>query len=238
MARPNTIELWRGESALTGDPIVALASCLARPSRNDKTGDMIQTWILRQDMSPIRASAEDMDDAVCGDCKFRAGNGCYVALRSPQAVWKTWKAGNVPAADHRRLQGNFARKPIRLGAYGDPAAVPLNVWINAIIATGTLTWTGYTHAWKTCDQEFRKWVMASVDTIQEQDAARLAGWKCFRTVPDDTMRVPHSILCPAHTRGVTCAECGLCRGTQGSGKDIIMPIHGYQKKKALKAIAV
>ena len=235
MARPNTVELWRGESALTGDPIVALASCMARPSRNDKTGDMIQTWILRRDMSPIGAAAEDEDDAVCGDCKFRAGNGCYVALRSPQAVWKTWKAGNVPRIQPQDLVRNT--KPIRLGAYGDPAALPFEVWAGLLLVH-TSGWTGYTHQWRTCDQRFRQIVMASVDTDAEYDEAKSMGWRCFRTVADDTVEVDDAVLCPAYASGVTCADCLLCCGTTRGAKSITMPIHGYQKKKALVAISV
>lgn len=65
------LELWRGPSRLTGDPVVCLVTGLQAPSSNAKTGPMLQTWILAQDEAPHVAQASGADEAVCGDCPMR-----------------------------------------------------------------------------------------------------------------------------------------------------------------------
>jgi len=49
-------------------PVVVLASF---ESANVKTGNMIQTWILRADIAPNVAIREGSDTAVCGNCPHR-----------------------------------------------------------------------------------------------------------------------------------------------------------------------
>ena len=53
--KPLGLILWQGPSEFTGDPVALIATGFRRPSRNDKTGPMIQTWILRRDIHPIQA---------------------------------------------------------------------------------------------------------------------------------------------------------------------------------------
>ena len=49
------------------------------------------------------------------------GRSCYVTVfQAPPVIWKAYKAGKYPKAQN--LQGLFAGKRVRLGAYGDPAA--------------------------------------------------------------------------------------------------------------------
>jgi hypothetical protein len=68
---PSTVEIWRGPSPWDGSPIVLLVTGLQRPSQNTKTGPMVQTFILRQDMRPIEAVTTGADAATCGACRFR-----------------------------------------------------------------------------------------------------------------------------------------------------------------------
>jgi hypothetical protein len=49
---PNGYILYQGPSAIDGKPIVVIATGFASKSNNGKTGDMIQTWIIRQDIAP------------------------------------------------------------------------------------------------------------------------------------------------------------------------------------------
>jgi hypothetical protein len=49
---PNGKILWEGNSPLTGDPIVCIITGLKSKSSNEKTGDMLQTVILRTDIEP------------------------------------------------------------------------------------------------------------------------------------------------------------------------------------------
>lgn len=108
--------LYEGPSLL--DPAVPIV-VIATEDSNPKTGRMLYTWILRQDRPPEVAAYDGSDDAICGDCKFRArfpstpGQGfgvigamqtrtCYVRLSPaegadealpPSEVWRAWKAG-------------------------------------------------------------------------------------------------------------------------------------------------
>ena len=79
--------IYRGPSLLDGAPIVAIATV---GSRNAKTGDMVQTWIMRDDVKPLAAAQSGADASVCGDCKHRpiSGGACYVNLgQGPRAVF-------------------------------------------------------------------------------------------------------------------------------------------------------
>ena len=43
--------LWEGTSSYDGQPIAVIMTGIAQASTNRKTGDMIQTYILRQDIT-------------------------------------------------------------------------------------------------------------------------------------------------------------------------------------------
>ena len=46
---------------------------------------------------------------------------------------------------------------IRLGSYGDPAAVPIEIWDN--LCSVAANYTGYTHQWATCDPNLKNYCM-------------------------------------------------------------------------------
>ena len=56
--------VWEGDSLLTGDPIVVVATW---DSKNPKTGDMVQMYILLADVEPHIAVKSGADAAVCGN---------------------------------------------------------------------------------------------------------------------------------------------------------------------------
>jgi len=121
------VELWRGNSPVDGKPIVLLMS---KRTKNVKTGSVYQTWILRQDIAPLDAVWSGEDFSVCGDCPLRGlygkDRGCYVLVgQAPTNIWHSWKAGNYPMADLTQVARG---KVVRMGSYGDPAMVPLEVW--------------------------------------------------------------------------------------------------------------
>jgi len=70
-ARVSGIILYEGPSRIDGAPIVAIATGLDDPSSNEKTGPMIQTWIMRSDIPPHVAQSSGDDASVCADCKLR-----------------------------------------------------------------------------------------------------------------------------------------------------------------------
>lgn len=108
--------------------------------------------------------------------------------------------------------------PVRGGSYGDPAAVPFEVW--EALLSKVKNWTMYTHQWRTCDQRLKKFSMASVDSPEERAEAQALGWRTFMVVPEGApvMKMLRfsfkDILCPATDyprRGKVCASC------EGSG---------------------
>ncbi len=224
--------LFRGRSRINGAPIVAIAT---DSSTNRKTGSMIQTWILRADVDPITAVQTGADASICGGCIHRGttnngrGRTCYVKhWQRPMQVWKTWRAGR-----YLGQAVTTAGRKIRLGSYGDPAAVPSRVWSRLL--RDCAGWTGYTHQWTHAKHAaYQRWLMASVDSPVERTAARESGWRAFRVRSSADPLLAHETICPASAEGrhkTTCERCGLCDGT-GAGdhstavRDVAIIAHG------------
>ena len=82
---------YRGKSPIDNAPIVGIATLT---SANGKTGNMIQTWILREDMHPLEARRTGLDRAYCGDCPMHAE--CYIEWgKAPSQVWKTYTGADT-----------------------------------------------------------------------------------------------------------------------------------------------
>lgn len=225
--------LYEGPSELDGNPIVVIATGLGRRSNNRKTGNMIQTWIMRADIDPAVAIETQADASVCGNCKQRRNQGgaCYVVVeQAPLSVWRAWKRGRyadwTKAFPHNALAGRV----FRLGSYGDPAAVPFRVWRRAF-EQKLAGWTGYTHQWNHPNAtRLRNIVMASVDDRLEAAAARQQGWRYFRVALADEERDQTEVVCPASEEAgkiTTCENCGLCQGQRKTAKDVVIAPHGY-----------
>jgi len=243
----NSAVFYRGPSQLTGDPIVAVVTGLRLQSKNRKTGPMLQTWILRSDVTPSEAVASGGDEAICGRCPLRGslearthhmrqtrqapslkfGRACYVPyFQAPTNIWKALPhtPALTPAALAAQLRGRF----VRVGAYGDPAAVPFAVWDRALATIRG--WVGYTHQWATCDPRLRDLLMASVEDEAGAMDAQARGWRTFRARrPHESLRT-NEITCPASAEAghrSTCQQCGLCRGgASQSPKSIAILAHG------------
>jgi hypothetical protein len=63
MKKPSGVILYQGPSLLDGAPIVVIATGL-NASSNSKTGDMVQTHIIRADMLPMDAIYNGEDSVV------------------------------------------------------------------------------------------------------------------------------------------------------------------------------
>lgn len=234
-SKSNGRVLWQGKSVFTDEDIVVIGTGFARPTANPKTGVMIQIWILAADKNPLEATKTGLDNAVCGECPLKPSitGICYVRTSdAPLMVWNCWKNGKgYPIATDKDMKW-LKRKPVRLGAYGDPAALPYEVvksWFGR-------NWTGYTHHWRKCDERFKSICMASCDDVGDIDLARSKGWIPFVTVDSyDTM--PDNLLPCLATVGseLQCVECGLCRGTASKlsnrFKGIAIEIHGWRQNR-------
>lgn len=210
-------------------PIVALLTGLKRKSKNRKTGNMLQLWILLKNQNPLDAIHTGNDAAICGDCVHRGnglkGRSCYVQIgQGPMGAWKGTRENiDITTAAKDRL--------IRLGAFGDPAAVPFEILEQ--LTNSSKGWTGYSHAWRTCDQRLRWLVMASVESTQERDEAKALGWRAFRVGHSTENKVNSTeIQCPASEEAgkiMTCAECRYCAGTTKFKGDVFIRAHGSGK---------
>lgn len=229
--------LYNGPSRIDGQPIVAIATGHDRPSKNSKTGEMVQVWILHRDQSPVSAVMTGADLSICGNCRHRGTLGnrtCYVNVgKAPSNVWKAFQKGNYQTVDN--LIGFGMGHTIRIGAYGDPAAVPSQVWHKLVMRADG--WTGYTHYWK-LRPSLKNILMASVDTQDEYVLAKRLGWRTFRVKPIHEPNVlAQEIVCPASEEAghrTQCASCLLCNGHRGDGrKDISILAHGVQKLKVI-----
>ena len=216
--KPIGIELWRGKSLLDGKRIVAIATGVFKDSKNSKTGAMIQTYIIRQDVHPMTARRMGDDFSVCGDCMHRENSTCYVNLcHGPINVFFAWLDRKYKPYEEADLE-HFRGRNIRFGSYGDPAAVPYEVWENLANVAGGFT--GYTHQWLKCDQRLKNICMASVDTIQgytkEYHKATSLGWRTFRIRESlDNALFENEFVCPASKEGGAIVNCDKCKACSG-----------------------
>lgn len=230
--RRNAI-IWRGPSQLTGAPIFVIASA---KTSNRKIGEMVQLWILTE-QDPIEAVKSGEDRAICGDCQFRGDRGkqrtCYVEYwRAPENIHQYRHNAEVTTPADFAVDVAFDSLQLRIGAYGDPVAVPMSVWQPLLDAAGG--WTAYTHQWKRpVSRAYRSWCMASVDSLAEQREAAARGWRTFRVRPVGDDLLSDEVICPASEEGghrAVCAECSLCRGAARPAKHVVINAHGTGAK--------
>jgi|SRR5262252_6059864 len=223
------------------DEIVAIATGFKSSSANTKTGGMIQTWFLDKRINPAEAVKTGADKAVCFDCPFAGGQGCYVAVgKAPLGVWRKYQRGGYFHLIDLTL---VAGRKFRFGSYGEPILLPIGI-VRAIAAASN-GWTGYTHQWRQVKYlAYRDYLMAS--TSDADDAlARSFGWRTFCVTDSET----DSIVCPASAEAghrTTCEKCGLCSGNlrksprgvvRNVAKSIRIKSHGIKANAARRAIA-
>jgi hypothetical protein len=231
--------IYRGPSLLDGAPIVVVALV---SSCNSKTGNMVQTYIMRDDMDPVTASRVGADVSICGNCPMRGeahdgetgqakGRTCYVLLRwGPTSVWKMLAKDGYPVAQgHKAIAAIGAGRMVRIGTYGDGAAVPSYIWDS--LCSAAQGWTAYTHqsGWAGA-AAYPSRFMVSVENKADAGTAWEAGARTFRVIADVADVVKgKEILCPASEEAgkrTTCAACGLCAGTSIKAKSIAIVAHG------------
>jgi hypothetical protein len=236
--RKNGVIIWEGASLIDGSPIVVIATGFTKKSDNEKTGNMIQTFILRSDMHPSEAVKTGADVANCGDCKHRPslGGACYVRVsNAPGAVWRCFERGGYRRAERAELAALFAGRPVRLGTYGDPAAAPFAMW-QAVASQAAFT-TGYTHQWRAAQNApFATILMASADTLAEGVEARAQGFRTFRVrVASETVAPKVEFICPASKEAgykTNCAACKACGGLDSRAKaSPVIIVHGAKARR-------
>jgi hypothetical protein len=209
--------IYRGPSALDGAPIVVIVTGLDGKARNAKTGLVLQTWIMRDDIAPHLALKTGDDASVCGDCIHRPANGgsCYVRVfQAPLVVWKAAQRGLYPTAESSGAIVEAGRnRVVRLGSYGDPAAVPAAIW--RALVSGATAHTGYTHQWRNAP-ELAALCMASADSANEAAEAHSKGWRTFRVRSVSEAVAPGEFICPASKEAGAKTDCASCRACGGN----------------------
>jgi hypothetical protein len=258
---PTGYVIYNGPSELDGAPVVAVATGFGNGNSNPKLGSrLIQVWILRADMSPVEAVLTSADSSVCGTCALRGtavdrrvtDRTCYVPVfLAPLSVWNAYMRSEAEPGpgshetskrilygrvEGDQVEGLFAGYGVRLGSYGDPAALPPSIW-EAVTARAGF-WTGYTHHWRECDPIFAKWCMASCETETDRLRAQAMGYRTFRTTMLDARadRLKREIVCPGSAEGghkTTCEVCRICGGNGSAGQkpDVVITMHGVASRR-------
>lgn len=246
--------VYQGPSTIDGREIVVILTGLqARRSKNAKTGELVQSFILRTDVDPVAALKTGDDASICGQCPHRpmlasmlarAGlpaSPCYVNVgRSVLSIYRAFRRGSYARAEtveqvREALQG----RQLRIGSYGDPAAAPVDLWrMLASMADGH---AGYTHQWQAVGFDAAAWsplVMASADSRAEALQAEALGMRYFR-VSIGVDRQDREVTCPASTEGgrkAQCSDCMLCGGTTKRARSIVIADHASGHARRVIAI--
>lgn len=234
--------LYEGASQIDGAPIVAIANRITTASSNDKTGAMVQTFIMRSDIDPVAALKSGADASVCGDCQHRpANNGsCYVNVgRSVRSTFDAYKRGRYarPGVDYDPaiLPELFRDLAFRLGTYGDPAAVPFQIWRRATLFAAAVN--GYSHQWRQPQfAAFKTLCMASADSEQDARDAHAMGWRTFRVRAPNAPILPRlEAVCPASAEAgkrTSCVDCKACGGTSAKARvSMVIVAHGATARR-------
>jgi hypothetical protein len=239
--------IYSGPSMIDGKPIVCIAIV---KSSNIKTGDLIQTYIIRSDISPLDASRNGSDESVCGTCVHRGlahdgtngkrtanGRTCYVNLgQGPTIVYKAFQRGVYPVASTEEVKRLAVGRMVRLGTYGDSVAVPSRVWNDLL--SGAQGHTGYTHQ-HDAEPDYH-YLMASADTASEALKFHTDKVRTFRVIPvsdwsanGKASLLQNEALCPASKEAgykSTCDKCKLCAGSSlKAAKSIAIVAHGTSR---------
>jgi hypothetical protein len=246
----NSAVIYRGYSLLSPTVRIAVVvTGIKERSGNSKTGGMVQTYIIRDDMRPYDAILSGDDDAICGLCPHRrqadGTRSCYVnPATGLLTVGRKLLAGDYPDTTPEAAGEACRGRSVRIGTYGDPAAVPMYVW--RALTAGAANWTGYTHQWRMRHvAAYQGYLMASCDSEVDRVDAKARGWRTFRVRKvTDTGIDPMSereIVCPASAEAgkrVTCEDCGLCAGASRPAKDIAIVDHSARARGAVRRLQV
>ena len=236
-ASHNGAIIYRGPSRIDGQEIVVIVTGLKSGSTNQKTGELLQTHILVASESPTSAVASGKDSSVCGGCVHRRRwskslkrfvRSCYVNIGKAQnGIWKAFINGKYPAIDWEVFQVVASGMLGRLGTYGDPASVPLEVWDNFVKPLAG--WTGYTHqASNPKLRDVLKYCQVSADSLGDALEASKHGFGSFRVLGQDSpVKQDWEVLCPASEEAGKVAQCDTCLMCDGrSGNNIVIASHG------------
>jgi len=175
-----------------------------------------------------------------GESTLNIERACYVRTeQAPTVIYKAYRAGSYPVVEPGVAADMVKGGELRVGAYGDSAALPIRaVWP---LADAADVLTNYTHAPGYSPGRAKRlapFTMASADSPGQALAYQEQGFRTFRVSPNYTTRddgtrlvsdlLPGERQCPKTLdHSVTCIDCGLCDGNRrGIAANIAAPVHG------------
>lgn len=226
---PSSVVVYEGPSQLDGQPIVLILTGLERPSSNIKTGAMVQAIVLDASFKPTEALKTGADASICGNCPLRR-EVCYVNLVPMNHVYGAYQKGSYPYITQQHLDRIRERQlKLRITAYGDPAAVPIETW--EWLLEYFHHHTGYTHQWRNLDSRWSRFLMASCETPQDVVLAKSLGWSTFRVRSEGAPMLSAEIQCPnVKNPSIQCSNCRLCSGSGERERHISIEVHGLDWK--------
>jgi hypothetical protein len=198
-------------------------------SKNSKIGPMTATY-RTQDSCPTT-------------CPL-LGNGCYAGGRifgmakkfgqdDVRAVSALAQAA-LPNGVRFNVSGDF------LTDAGEPDLPYIAACNEVAAAHPDALKIAYTHAWRQLDPSaFAFTVNASCETAEDVAEAVGAGWEAVIVNGKDgsMMGDKRVVTCLAETRGLSCAECGLCGQANRTRPVVSFTAHGSGSKKVSAAVA-
>ena len=262
--------LWRGVSALDNKTAIAAVLVLDSTNRKMTTAEapsVAQLYIILDNVHPVEGVKTGQDAAICGSCPHRylfdatgeaveGSRTCYVGMHSVAAVYKA--TSSKPLTPISDISDGLSKSMLRIGAYGDPLALPFDLVDELCNIAGrnsrTLSrsprrWTGYTHAWRRedLDPRWSRYVMASCDTVEDVRTASALGWRCFyvanATGDAPVLSVSEDLklrrcLSDSSVKGASLTPCSLCRlcygkeGDEDQALSVFIERHGNGAVKA------
>jgi hypothetical protein len=164
---------------------------------------------------------------------------CYVIVsQAPTIIYKAYQRGLYREATPEEAAQYVRGRALRIGAYGDSAALPIGVVEPLADAADTVT--NYTHSGcydMSRAKQLAQFTMLSADNLKQAKRYWKTGARTFRVSSDwtliDGVRRVNDISdgesqCPKTiSKKVSCIDCGLCDGLRrGIKSSIVAPAHG------------
>jgi len=153
-------------------------------------------------------------------CYAQRGHVALIARRSAKRADNMLRLSGAPLVRHV-VSGDWFRRDSLGRARLDREYVRDVVRFHRLNPR-TIGW-GYTHGWRQWPESVRAaiprnmTILASVDSLEEAQAAQASGWRTARTTDDLSTKQANEVVCPVDRdkqRGkppsTTCAQCRLC----------------------------
>lgn len=197
--------------------VVLVLTNIRGGSQNEKTGDMVQSWIF--DRAKLTAKVFGAKCDACplvNDCYVTSNTRAHLSVRRATLKALGLLEGNTSykVTTLEKVLPMLSGRPLRLGSYGDPSAIPLDD-MRALVEAAD-GHTGYTHFWRSSDPAYSQFLMASVEDLAGEMLAQSLGYRTYRVLRKHETEhevSERSILCLEKSAGLSCADCLVCSGT-------------------------